>query len=151
MVYVLLFSKAFNLFSNSGSKIAKFGKCLGIFRIKFVVKMTTNFFGILTIIVVNIGRFRTIWENIRKKGPKHIKNVIEKKEKVLDIQGLFTDFRFPRKFSVFIFWFLWYEQLFRVMHVGSTILHDVLYRSELLRFLQHVVYAMGMYVQRPLR
>ncbi|EEI56297.1 hypothetical protein B1P97_13695 [Enterococcus faecium] len=32
-----------------------------------------------------------------------LKTVIVKKEKALDIQGLFTDFRFPRKFSVFIF------------------------------------------------
>ena len=27
-------------FSNSGSEVAKFGKCFGIFRIKFVVKLT---------------------------------------------------------------------------------------------------------------
>ncbi|KAF3376982.1 hypothetical protein BXA52_12905 [Enterococcus faecium] len=38
-----------------------------------------------------------------QNSQKWLKNVIEKKEKVLDIQGLFTDFRFPRKFSVFIF------------------------------------------------
>ena len=30
-------------FSNSGSEVAKFGKCFGIFRIKFVVKLTTKF------------------------------------------------------------------------------------------------------------
>jgi len=38
-----------------------------------------------------------------QNSPFRLKTVIEKKEKALDIQGLFTDFRFPRKFSVFIF------------------------------------------------
>ena len=59
-VHVLAFSKKVDPFSNSGSEVAKFGKCFGIFRIKFVVKLTTKFCPILTTLIVKIGQSRAI-------------------------------------------------------------------------------------------
>ncbi|WP_225620397.1 hypothetical protein, partial [Enterococcus faecium] len=59
---------------NSGSKVAKFGKCFGIFRIIFVVKLTTKFCPILTTLIVNVGQSRTIRGNMSEKWSKTAKN-----------------------------------------------------------------------------
>ncbi|KAF1291038.1 hypothetical protein BAU14_10620 [Enterococcus sp. CU9D] len=63
----MVFLKKVDLFSNSDSKVAKFGKCFGFFRITFVIRLTTKFFPILTTVIVKVGQSRTIQRNLRKK------------------------------------------------------------------------------------